>query len=90
MPERNINCDFRLLPKIRRATHDWLHKRAIAGRVLSLMLISVLIAALVALAGMLGAVGRRRIFHFDVGPVSQNWLVTKRLQDERLETRLWT
>jgi len=54
------------------------------------MLLGFLLATLLALAWILAVIGRRRVYHFDVGPVSRNWLVAKRLQDEQLETRLWT
>ena len=63
-----------------------LRTRAIADRVLNLMLLGFVLAALLALACVLALMSRRRVFHFEVGPVSRNWVVTKRLQDEQLET----
>jgi hypothetical protein len=53
------------------------------------VLIAFVIVALLAFAGIF-RIFRRRVFEFDFGSVSQNWLVTRRLKDEQRETRLWT
>lgn len=53
----------------------------------------LLVAALVAIAATLCVLVERRrtLRRFDIGPVSQSWLVAKRLQDvDQFEPRLWS